>query len=374
MSDVQRMHCRASIVRRHARLASCAILLCGGAVACATAADEEAAAPAVVQARTAVVEAQPFTETIDAIGTVAGRPGHVAVLSATSPSRVARVLVTPGERVRAGQPLVTFDQSPFAAASESADAMLATAQQAYDRAQRLFDQGIVPRRDVEQASAELAHARATASNARREQSLATIRSPIGGVVTSLTATVGASVDAGAPLVTVADPSALDVLLTVTPSQAALVQRGATVALAAGQGGGGESLGSARVADVSAAVDSATRGVTVRAVAPATRRTLRIGETVFGRITVTTRAAAVVVPLDALVPEGEGYRVFVVDAGGFAHARPVKVGGRTDQVAEITDGLRAGERVVTYGAYGVADGARVVPVDGAPSGDGTAPAP
>ena len=66
------------------------------------------------------------------------------------------------------------------------------------------------------------------------------------------------------------------------------------------------------------------------------------------------------PVAALVPasDGEGFRVFVVDSAGIAHARPVIVGGRTEAVAQIVSGVVAGEVVVTTGAYGVADGARI----------------
>ena len=111
----------------------------------------------------------------------------------------------------------------------------------------------------------------------------------------------------------------------------------------------------------AIVDSASRSVTVRAQAPTTRRPLRIGETIFAQITVATRMNALVIPLESLVPDGEEYRVFVVDASGMAHERSVKVGGRTDKVAEITEGLSAGERIVTYGAYGLEDSVRVTPI-------------
>jgi multidrug efflux pump subunit AcrA (membrane-fusion protein) len=106
-------------------------------------------------------------------------------------------------------------------------------------------------------------------------------------------------------------------------------------------------------------------VAVRVQAPTTRRPLRIGETVYGQVEVATRPSAITVPVEALVPEGggEGYKVFVVDAAGIAHARGVTVGGRTDKVAEITSGVVAGERVVTYGAYGVEDSAKVVPLQG-----------
>jgi membrane fusion protein, multidrug efflux system len=90
--------------------------------------------------------------------------------------------------------------------------------------------------------------------------------------------------------------------------------------------------------------------------------------VFGEISTSVRAHAVVVPIDALVPEGDGFKVFVVDAQSIAHARPVTIGGRTSALAEITDGVRAGEKVVTYGAYGVEDSSKVVPA----SGEGATP--
>jgi membrane fusion protein, multidrug efflux system len=89
------------------------------------------------------------------------------------------------------------------------------------------------------------------------------------------------------------------------------------------------------------------------------RALRIGETVFGRIAVATHPKAVVIPVEALVPEGEGYKVFVVDAAGLALSRQVTVGGRTEGLVEITEGLEGGETIVTYGAYGVADSAKIV---------------
>jgi hypothetical protein len=114
------------------------------------------------------------------------------------------------------------------------------------------------------------------------------------------------------------------------------------------------------------VDTATRSVAVRVQAPTTTRPLRIGETVFGAIAVATKPAAIVVPLEALVPEGDEFHVFVVDANGVAHEREVKVGGKTSSTAEIIEGLKAGERIVTLGAYGVQDSSKVVPMT--PEGD------
>jgi membrane fusion protein, multidrug efflux system len=315
-----------------------------------------------VPARIAVVTTQPFTQTVASIGTVAPRTGHVASLSAPAAARVARVLVSAGQHVQAGQALVELDQSSFQAALQSAEAAVAAAQRSYERNERLAQEGIAPRKDVEQAAAELAKARADLVTARREQQLSILHAPIAGVVTRMTAQLGGAADVAQPLVEIADPSNVDILLNVTPTDAARLRSGMKVTMSAGQSAGGEALGIGNVVDIGGTVDSTTRTVNVRVQAPATRRPLRIGETVFGQIAILTRPNAVVVPNEALVPEGDGFKVFVVDAAGVAHSRPVAIGGRTDRMAEITSGLSAGERVVTYGAYGVEDSAKVVPLD------------
>ena len=334
-------------------------LLLGG---CRHDADEEggAAAAPVVGVRTAIAAAQPFTETLGAIGSVRARAGHSAALGAPGAARIARVLVTAGQHVSAGDVLVELDQTAFQGAAQSAGAQLEASQAAYDRAKRLADAGIVPRKDVEQAAAELGKARADAATARRAAQLSVLRAPISGVVTSVTATLGATADPALPLVEIADPTATDVVLETTPADAARIHPGAAVALVAGQGAGGESLGSGSVADVGGTVDSATRSVSVRVRVVNARRPLRIGETVFGEIATSVKPDAVVVPTDALVPEGDGFKVFIVDGQNIAHARHVAIGGRSSTLAEIIDGVRAGERVVTYGAYGVEDSAKVVP--------------
>ena len=344
-------------MRRHHQLVAAAMV---ASFACAKKkADEADAAHPVVGVQTVVVQPQAFTETLGAMGTVAARAGHVATLSAPAASRVSQVFVTTGQRVERGTTLVELDQAPFQSALQSAEAALAAAERANDRAQRLAQEGIVPRKDAEQAAAEVAKARSDAVAVRRTEQLSILRAPISGIVTRMSATLGASVDPAAPLVEISDPSALDVLLSVTPTDAARIRPGGKVSLSAGQTATGEPLGIGTIVDVSGTVDSTSRSVAVRVQAPTTRRPLRIGETVFGAISVGVRPAAIVIPTDALVPEGDEFKVFVVDGTGVAHERDVKVGGRSNAGVEIVDGLKAGERVVTYGAYGVQDSAKVV---------------
>jgi membrane fusion protein (multidrug efflux system) len=341
------------------RVPAAALVLLAASACRKDAAEEKTKAE--VSVRTVVVGKQSFTETVGALGVVTVRSGRAASLGAPAPTRVTAVLVTTGQTVAAGQVLVELDQTPFQAALQSATAALDAAQRAHDRAERLANEGVSPRKDVEAAAAELGKARAEAMNARRNEQLATIRAPISGVVTQVNVAIGTPVDANQQLVQIADPGALDILLNLTPTEAGRVRRGAKVSLSAGQDAAGEPLGVASVVDVAGTVDSMTRSVAVRVQAPTTRRPLRIGETVYGDIAIVVKPNAIVVPVEALVPGGEGFKVFVVDSAGMAHEREVKIGARTSKFAEVLEGLAAGERVVTYGAYGLEDSVKVVPM-------------
>ena len=309
---------------------------------------------------TAVVTQDAFPQTVNAIGMIAARPGHYAALAPPGPTRVARIFAVAGQRVRRGDPIVEFEHAPFDAAAQSAAATLANAERADARAQRLVQAGILPQKDADQAAADLAAAQSAAVTARRAQELATLRAPLAGVVTRMSAVLGESVDAGQTLVEVADPTALDVVFNVSPAEAARIQVRDTVYLRIGEATGADDVGSAEITSVALAVDSASRAVAIHArlIESSPARALRIGESVAGHIVTGVHANATIVPLEALVPDGEGFRVYVVDSAGIAHARTVRVGARSETRAEITDGLVAGETVVTTGAYGVTDSARV----------------
>ncbi len=308
---------------------------------------------------TAVATLQPFEQVVTAIGTVTPRPAYFAELSAPGPTRVAHIFVAPGQRVAEGDSLIAFERAPFDAAARSAETALANAERAYSRAVRLAQAGILPQKDSDQAAADFAQAQVAAINARRAQQLATLRAPLAGVVTRMSAVLGASVDVSQPLVEVVDVAALDAVFDVSPTQAAQIHRGDSVHVTAGAAEGGEVVGQGSVSAVGAAVDSTSRAVAVRARIVRPVRPLRIGESVFGRIVTAVHGRAVTVPVSALVPSGDRFQVFVVDSGGIAHTRAVTVGARNPSLAEILEGLTAGETVVTTGAYGIEDGTKIV---------------
>jgi RND family efflux transporter MFP subunit len=343
------------------RLPWLGIALAGIGVACGGGGDGQQASdaePGVMGVATTVARVQPFPHVVSAIGTVSPRPERYAALAPPGPTRVARIFVVAGQRVSKGDSLVEFERAPFDAAAQSAAAALANAERAYARAVRLVQAGILAQKDSGQTAADLAAAQAAAVTARRAQELATLRAPLSGVVTRMSAVLGASVDANEPLVEVADPTALDIVFNVSPGEAGRIHAGDTVTVNSGEVVGGEPLGPGVVTSVAAAVDSMSRGVAVRARLARPARTLRIGESLFGRIVTSVNPQAVTVPVAALVPEGDGFRVFVVDSADVAHARAVTVGGRSESLVEILTGVAAGETVVTTGAYGVEDGVRI----------------
>lgn len=320
---------------------------------------EEKKAPAAVAASIDTVRLGSFDETVDGVGSVVPRTGHIAVLAAPAQTRVVKIFVSAGDHVKADASLIDLEQPSFEAALSSAEATLRVAEQSAARATRLVAAGVAPRKDLEVATAELEAAKAGALNARRARDMSHVRAPFAGVVTRLSAVSGANVDVGQPLIEITDPSVLDLLLPVSPASASLIRPGQSVDLFEGNSAENAAIGRATVADVSAAVDSASRGVPVRLAITSTKRMLRVGESIFVRLVVNKHRNAVVINDDALVPTGEGFHVFVVDSAGVAHSRDVKLGGRAEHKLWISEGLKAGELIVTKGAFGMDEGAHVV---------------
>lgn len=108
------------------------------------------------------------------------------------------------------------------------------------------------------------------------------------------------------------------------------------------------------------MDPTTRSVTVRAELPNEELLLKPG--LLMTVDVMTNAReAVGIPEEALLPEGDRNSVFVLDSAkepSVLERREVEIGQRRDGLAEITSGLRAGEKVVTRGGMTLGPGAAV----------------
>ncbi|WP_114747657.1 efflux RND transporter periplasmic adaptor subunit [Pleomorphovibrio marinus] len=102
------------------------------------------------------------------------------------------------------------------------------------------------------------------------------------------------------------------------------------------------------------IDASTRTLRIRAESPNKDRKFLPGMFVRVRIVLSTQEDALLVPAESLVPELEGYKVFVVNDGK-VESRRVAIGQRTDRRVQIIDGLRPGEQVLTTGILQARDG-------------------
>ena len=299
-------------------------------------------------------------ETKITTGTV--RSANVSPLAAKVMGNVTRVLVSEGDRVRAGELLLEIDDREGRARSAQAAAGAAEVDQAiaaaranagvttatYKRIEMLRDRGSVSAQEFDEAAAKKSAAeaqlrqalaqRAQAGAGQREAdtflSYARVRSPIAGIVTARMIDPGAQAAPGMPLLTVEDDSRYRVETTVDEELAAKVHAGDLVKI--------DGL-KARVTNIVPAVDPATRSSLVKIDLPK-NSPLRSGAFVRVAFTTGTRSA-ITVPAGAVQRRGQLTSVQVVDDDGIARMRLVTLGETMGGRVEVLSGVDAGEKLV-----------------------------
>jgi multidrug efflux pump subunit AcrA (membrane-fusion protein) len=204
------------------------------------------------------------------------------------------------------------------------------------------------------AKAQVNAAEAHYNSAEAQLSYTHIVSPISGIVAERPLNVGELASGGSALLTVVDISRIVARANVPVSAAGKMrvgQHGTVVAQ-------GEELdGAVQVVSPSVDPNSTTVQVWLQAKNPGEK--IKPGAS--ARIRVETRQIpnAILVPVSALLSgESGGERVMVAGPDSLAHNRPVKVGVRNGDTVQITSGLKAGENVIVSGALGLDDKAHI----------------
>ncbi len=290
-------------------------------------------------------------------GTVAPTPSGEAVLTARVDGTVVRINRRLGDHVRAGEAVATMESREAATLSSErsgADARLALARSAYEREQRLYDAKVTARQDLEGARAALAEAEAEARRARSAASASLVSgdgrslavvSVISGRITRADATLGAFVPAGTELFRVADPSRIQVEVSVLAADARRIQPGnaARIELADGE------TRAAVVRSITPGLDPESRTATV-VLQPQGIGGLTQGQGLRARIDAGGGDTGRIALPEEAVQTVEGRDVvFVRTAQGF-QATNVVAGQRGGGRIEIVDGLRPGVIVATRGAF------------------------
>ena len=282
-----------------------------------------------------------------------------------------------GDDVKMGQVLFTLDQRPLEAALQQAEANLARdlAQAANARAQAvryqdLAERGIATREQVgtmttnaEALEATVGADRAAVENAKVQLQYATIASPLSGRTGALMVHAGNLVRANdaAPLVVINQVAPINVSFGIPESQLPdfkryLAQRSLHVEARPPNETGPASTG--RISFVDNAVDQTTGTIKIKGTFPNDDRRLWPGQFVNIIVTLTTDAAAVVVPTVAVQAGQQGQYVFVVKPDETVDLKPVTVARTSGAETIIKDGLQAGETVITDGQIRLVPGSRI----------------
>ncbi len=282
---------------------------------------------------------------------VALSPSGVRVVAAAGAARVVQLHVQAGDAVRQGAPLVSLSMPELAEAQAALTQARVRARLAADNAARddqLFAEGLIAESRLRAARAEAQSAQANLSAARTARTLLgqgaasgstlTLTAPMAGVVIESPVEPGQRVDAGMPLLKLADLSRLTLEMPLSPTEAQDVTVGMDVRVA-------DSAASGRVTAVLPQLDAA-QSVLVRASLVDPQKRLRPGQSVRATLAGRTAERTQTVPAGALVWKLDAPYVFVETAQGFAPTR-VRLVRRNAREAEVA-GLAAGSRVAVGG--------------------------
>ncbi len=322
-----------------------------------------------------VVNPETADELYETTGTV--RAKSLSAVASRIMGTVTSIPVKEGDRVKAGQVLLTLDDSDVAQKVKAAAEGYREAEKAveaagenkrlnditYQRYKRLFDekalsgqeldqietQRRVARLDYERAGAALKRAEAGVGEAKVYHGFTRITAPVSGTVTEKKIEYGSMAVPGMPLITVEDASSYRVEVNADEAQAGRIRQGMEVRVTI------ESLNkvfTGTVSEVVPSVDPLSRTFLVKIALRA--EGLRNG--LYARVSIPVgKKQALLVPSRAVVDKGQLTGIFAVSEKNIISYRLVRPGRAYGDRVEILSGLNPGERVVISGVERAVDG-------------------
>jgi membrane fusion protein (multidrug efflux system) len=313
---------------------------------------------------------------------------RIAQVRARVPGIVTKRVFREGGDVKAGEILFRIDAAPFQATYNSAEATLARAEanlaQANLKVQRykpLVETNAISKQEYDdaltaqkQTAADVAGAKAARETARLNLGYATVTSPISGRVGRALVTEGALVGQGeaTPLALVQQLDPIYVNVTQSSTEVLQLQRAmangrlksvgkgqAKVTLLMEDGSPYPHPGKLLFSDLT--VDQSSGAITLRAEVPNPDRILLPGMYVRARIEQAVHDQAIAVPQQAVQRDPTGSSVMLVGADGKVSVQPVKADIAQGNVWIVSEGLKAGDRVIVEGFQKARPGGVVKPV-------------
>ncbi len=271
--------------------------------------------------------------------------------------KIEKIHFVEGERVAAGQLLFSLDDALTRADLNEASANLKNSTRAHDRATELAGKQLIAKSDLDSTAAELAVNQARAASAQTRLAKTQIRAPFAGVIGLRNVSAGDYVEVGQELVQLVrlDPIEIDMRAPEVVLSSLSVGQQVEFGVDAFR----DDRFSATLVAIAPTVDAGGRSVALRARTENPDLKLRPGMSARARITLSTSAHALLIPEQAIWPNGEQKMVYLVDKG-VAKLAPVTLGTRLPGQVEVTSGLKEGDEVVVTGQLKLHDGAQVAP--------------
>ena len=342
---------------------------------------KEAAAsvdPPAVQVKTVVVQPVAIQDASEYLATLKSR--RSAALNPQVEGQVTEIFVKSGDHVKPGTPLMQIDPLKQQATVGSQDAARAAqvanvefARIQWERAQKLFEAGVVSKQDFDQAKTNLDTARQQLKSLEaqvREQQVQlryySVVAPMEGIVGDIPVRAGDRVTTSTLLTTVDEPGSLELYVNVPVERSKDLRPGLAVQVVDATG---KVAAESRIDFISSEVDNGTQSVLVKATVKNTSGALRTSQ--FARVRIIWGVhQGPAIPVLAVSRVSGQFFVFVVEGSGkslVAHQKIVRLGELANNQYAVLEGLKAGDHVVVQGAQDLVDGMPVTEAPQAPAG-------
>src|ERR1700710_2883866 len=328
-----------------------------------------------------VTVAQAKSEVVPNLLTAVGDLAAVHQVNVTSDvsGRITDIMFTAGTEVKAGSPLIQLFDAPEQADLASFKAQATVAQLSLDRAKQLASRQFGPQATVDSTQAAFDQANAGIARTQAVISQKLVRAPFDGELGVRKVEVGQFLTAGTQIVTLTDLSMLYLNFTVTEKDSAALKVGQTVRILVDAYPGRTFEG--KITAIEPQIASDTRNIRVQATLENPDHTLKPGMFATTTVVLPDKPAVVTVPETAVDYTLYGDSVYLITekknedgSNSLTAVRTfVRTGDRTDGRAVITNGLKAGDRVVAVGQLKLQSGVSVaISADPAPPVPAKAP--
>jgi len=305
-----------------------------------------------VSVLTVTLKREPFAQQMEAVGTA--RANEAVDVTAKQSNRVTAIRFREGQQVKAGEVLVEFDSEQARATLAEAEAALSDSRSQYKRSRELYNTKALSEAQLDQLQATLSANEARVAGARSQLNDTIIRAPFAGRVGLRNISVGSYVSPGTVITTLDDTSVIKLDFSVPEVFLSSLQEG--LQISARTSAYPEEDFRGKVSSIDSRLDPVSRAIVVRARIDNKDGRLKPGMFMTVKL-IRAERPALMLPEEALVPEGNKKFVFVV-RDGKAVRTEIETGRRRPGEVEIVAGLDEGDVVVTEGTQKIRDGAPV----------------